>query len=305
MSVHLGIDLGGTRVKGIAMNPAGQVIAEAIGDTDASGGAESLARSVRVVVASLSAKAGLPTSAGICAPGLAAPDGSCIQWMPGRLSGLENLNWTDALDLGFAVPVLNDAQAALRGEHWLGAARDTANAIMLTLGTGVGGAILADGRILRGHIGRAGHLGHISIRPGAVRGITNLPGTLEMTLSESAFAGRFPESIESVLELVSAIETSAEARQLWGEAVHAFGRGLASLINVIDPEKIVIGGGIAQAGEALFQPLRAALDDFEWRPGGAAVSLVPAALGDRAGAFGAAREGIANSQKPFSKETLS
>jgi len=292
VSLHFGIDLGGTRTKALALDSEGERLSIYTGETRVDRGVEGLVKSVRDALAVLVEEAGRPGTIGLCAPGLARPDARCIAWMPGRMSALENLDWTEVLDLSLPVAVLNDAQAALRGEHWLGAAAGSDNVIMLTLGTGVGGAIIADGRLLRGHLGRAGHLGHLSIRSGGPPGITGVPGTLEQTLSKEAFKGRLPTGIDSVEELVEASRVDGPARDLWLGAIHEFGRGLVGLINVCDPEKVVLGGGIAQAGDALLAPLREAFEAWEWRPGGAQVELAIAALGDWAGACGAAREAM-------------
>src|SRR5207249_12254403 len=119
---------------------------------------------------------------GVSAPGLAARDERSIAVMPGRLSGLEGLDWTRFLDSPKPVPVLNDAHAALMGEAWLGAARGFRNVILLTLGTGVGGAAMVDGRLLRGHLGRAGHLGHVCLDPAGPPDCAGTPGSLEVAI---------------------------------------------------------------------------------------------------------------------------
>ena len=102
-----------------------------------------------------------------------------IAYLPGRLEGLEGLDWTTFLKAPITIPVLNDAQAALLGEIWRGAALASKNVILLTLGTGVGGAAVVDGELLRGNIGRAGHLGHMSLDPDGPPDITGTPGSLE------------------------------------------------------------------------------------------------------------------------------
>src|SRR5206468_1632362 len=104
-----------------------------------------------------------PDRIGLCAPGLAARDERSIAWMQGRMAAIQRVDWTALLASPTPVPVLNDAHAALVGEAWLGAARGARDVVLLTLGTGIGGAILADGKLLRGHIGRAGHLGHVTV----------------------------------------------------------------------------------------------------------------------------------------------
>jgi glucokinase len=95
--------------------------------------------------------------------------------MQGRLNGLQGFVWTDFLDSPRPVVVLNDAHAALLGEVWKGAARGYNNVILLTLGTGVGGALLIDGRLAQGNIGRAGHLGHVSLNSDGAPDIAGTP----------------------------------------------------------------------------------------------------------------------------------
>ena len=120
-----------------------------------------------------------PAWIGLAAPGLAAQDQRSIRYMPERLPGLEGLVWRRFFRAAQPVPILNDAKAALLGEVWRGAAVGAADAILLTLGTGVGGAALVDGRLLHGHMAAAGHLGHISLDPAGPLDIAGTPGSLE------------------------------------------------------------------------------------------------------------------------------
>ena len=230
-----------------------------------------------------------PSWIGVVAPGLPARDQRSIVYLPGRLPGLEGLDWRKFFSFKSAVPVLNDAQAALLGEVWLGAARRSRNVILLTLGTGVGGAAQVDGNLLRGHLGRAGHLGHISLNPAGECDIVKTPGSLEDAIGDCTVSARTGGRFASTAELVAASSRGdLHARQVWQESIRALAAAIASFINVLDPQTIIIGGGIAKSGAALFVPLRRQLARFEWRPGGARVRIVPAQLGDRAGAFGAA-----------------
>jgi glucokinase len=293
MDYALGIDLGGTNVKAIAVTAKGRVLAEASVPT---GGANhprwqnAVRRAAEEIQRRLKSA---PTWIGVAAPGLAAPDQRCIAHLPGRLPGLEKLDWQKFFAFPRAIPVLNDAQAALLGEVWLGAARRAENAILFTLGTGVGGAALVDGGLLRGHLGRAGHLGHISLDPAGERDIVNTPGSLEDAIGDCTMSVRTGGRFASTAELVAAsLRGDLNARRIWLDSIRALAAAIASLINVLDPQTAVIGGGIAKAGPKLFAPLRRQLARFEWRPAGAKVRIVAAKLGDRAGAFGAARNAI-------------
>jgi glucokinase len=296
--MFLGIDLGGTQVKALAVTPGGEILCEHTLPTGDEGG-DSWRASVARASAELSARLGRsPEAIGLAAPGLPARDGLCIASMPGRLAGLEHFRWQTLLGSPRPVPVLNDAQAALLGETWLGAARGAHNALLLTLGTGVGGAALVDGRLLRGHLGRAGHLGHVSLDPLGPPDIVNTPGSLEDAIGDHTLAARTSGRFASTRDLVAAVASGdAFARAVWEKSLTSLAAALVGFINVLDPEVIVIGGGISSAGDALFDPLREKLDRFEWRPGGARVRLVPAALGNRAGALGAARAAMQEGTK--------
>ena len=293
MNYAIGLDIGGTNIKALALAPSGRVLAQTVvptGDTGKRGwqlnvrhAKDELVRTVKRV----------PTWIGLAAPGLASANQSSIAFMPGRLPGLEGLVWKRFFNVSHPVPILNDAHAALLGEVWRGAARRAQNAILLTLGTGVGGAALVDGRLLRGHIGRAGHLGHISLDPVGTPDVARTPGSLEDAIGNCTVKARSSGRFSSTRKLVTASNAGdRDAQRVWRKSVQALAAGIASLINVLDPEVVVIGGGIAQAGEALFRPLKNYLNDFEWRPGGKKARVVPAKLGDRAGAFGAAWNAI-------------
>ena len=281
----LGIDLGGTHVKGLVVDEWGRVHAEDTRPTeDGAGGA--WRDNVRRVVAGLQGRFPTIAVAGLCAPGLASRDEKMIVSMPGRLRGLEGLDWSG--ELGLPTVVLNDAHAALLGEVWLGAARGGTNVLMITLGTGVGGAAMVDGRLLRGHLGRAGHVGHLSLDPAGQPDIVRTPGSLEDAMGDCTVGQRSGGRFATTRELVAAVIAGDEAaRAVWERSTGALGAALAGLINVLDPQMIVLGGGIAAAGEALFTPLTVALDRMEWRIGATGVALVPAKLGAQAGAFGA------------------
>jgi glucokinase len=284
----IGLDVGGTNIKCVAFSPKGKVLAqEAIPTAD--DGTKSWRNRARELVRKVLAQFSSDTRVGVAAPGLPSRDGRSIATMPARLHGLENLNWQKWLGLKHPVPVFNDGQAALLAETWLGAAKGAANVLLLTLGTGVGGAAIVDGRLLRGHIGRAGHVGHFCLNPDGPPDIVGTPGSLEDAIGEHTVRPRSNGRFNSTRELVAAYDSgSPEAAEVWLRSVKALGAALASLINIYDPETVVIGGGIADADDSLFVPLRAALDKFEWRPHGHAVKVVKAKLGHIAGAAGGA-----------------
>jgi glucokinase len=297
MTYSIGLDLGGTNIKGLAVTPSGRVLGEKLSATSSTGKLSWVKHVDRVLADLRNVVKTPPASIGLAAPGLTARDHRSIAFMPERLPGLENFDWQNHFRSSHPVPVLNDAHAALFGEVWRGAARDCKNVVLLTLGTGVGGAAIVDGHPLRGHIGRAGHFGHISLNPEGPPDITGTPGSLEDAIGDSTLQARSHGRFTSTRDLVAAAgKRDAEARKVWLASVRALAAGICSLINALDPEVVILGGGITQAGAALFRPLQEFLNQFEWRPGGARARIVRAKLGARAGAFGAAWQAMQMNQ---------
>jgi glucokinase len=295
----LGIDLGGTEIKAGAFSPDGTLLASRLAptrDSQSENGRPAFVAEVARVLDNLTRELGTaPDRIGVAAPGLASRDGTHIAFMPGRLPGLENLRWQHALSQPYPVPVLNDAHAALLGELWQGAARDRRDVVLLTLGTGVGGAIVSDGRLLRGHLGRAGHLGHLTVDHHGPPTITGTPGGIEVAIGNATVADRTNGKFTMTRDLAAAAQAGdAFAQSVWNESVHALAAHLAGLICALDPELIVIGGGIAELDDFLFTPLHAHLDTMEWRPQGHRVEIRKAALGNWAGAHGAAFNALAS-----------
>jgi glucokinase len=288
MSYSIGVDLGGTNIKIVVVSDDGTVLDYLICDTADSEG--SWAQTIKTNLRQIETQRGqAPNHIGVAAPGLAAKDGRSIAYMQGRLAGLQGFMWEDFLQSSSPVVVLNDAHAALLGEVWQGAAKGYRNVILLTLGTGVGGAVLIDGRLIKGQIGRAGHLGHVSINSDGALDIVNTPGSLEQMIGNYNLSQRSAGRFTSTRKLVEAhLAGDDEATTIWLRSIHHLAAALTSFINAFDPEVVIIGGGIAQAGTALFEPLRECLDRFEWRPMGHQVPVIAAALGEKAGAIGAA-----------------
>ena len=289
MRYGIGVDLGGTNIKIVAVSEEGQILERSTCETQTDSPL-SWVETIREKIKEIQKmQAESARWIGLAAPGLAARDNLSIVSMPGKLRGLEGLNWTNSLQTSHPVPVLNDAHAALLGEAWIGAAVGYQNAVLLTLGTGVGGALLAEGHLLKGHIGRAGHLGHISLNPDGPPDIVGTPGSLEQTIGNSTLANRSGGRFTSTRRLVEAhLNGDEKATEVWLRSVYNLAAGITSIINAFDPEVIIIGGGIAQAGPALFDPLERLLENLEWRPQGQSVRIIPAALGDFAGTLGAA-----------------
>ena len=287
MRYAIGIDIGVTNIKCVVISDAGEILLRE--QTPTQSEKSDWPEGVKKYLASIEKQRGEAQWLGIAAPGLAAPDGSCISWMQERLVEVEGLKWTEFLGRKRSVPVLNDAQAALLGEVWKGSAAGAGNAILLTLGTGVGGAILCDGRILKGAIGRAGHIGHMTLDVDGIDDMVRAPGSLETMIGNYTVGERSGGRFESTCELVGAAQRGDQkAKKVWERSVYQLGCAIVSMINVVDPEVVIIGGGIARAGPALFEPLNRVLDQHEWRPHGHRAKIVAATLGEFAGAIGAA-----------------
>ena len=287
-SYSVGVDLGGTNIKTVVVSNEGELLEYATCDTADTEG--SWAQTIKQTLQRIQRdRKATPSHIGIAAPGLAASDGRSIAHMQGRLNGLEGLVWTDFLETASPVVVLNDAHAALLGELWQGAAKGYRNVILLTLGTGVGGAVLADGRLLKGQIGRAGHLGHVTVNSEGPLDIVNTPGSLEQMIGNYNLRERSNGRFDSTRKLVEAhLAGDKQASEVWLRSIFHLAAAIASFINAFDPEIVIVGGGIAKAGVALFEPLADYLGKFEWRPAGHRVPVISAELGDKAGATGAA-----------------
>ena len=288
----IGVDIGGTRLKFglIDANDGSHLHQHTMPtrDGERAGADPAWAVAIREYVAEVEKARGPARAVGIAAPGLAAADNRSIVKMPGRLQGLEGLDWTQWLSR--PASVLNDAHAALLGECWCGAARGLRHVVLLTLGTGVGGAILIDGKLLQGHIGRAGHLGHLTVDADGPPTIAGMPGGLDYIIGNATVAARSENRFTSTAELTDAVHAGDTfATAVWQRSVYQLACGVGSLLNVLDPEAVVIGGGIAEVGDLLFLPLRQHLDKIEWRPLEMATPVLPALLGDWAGTFVAAK----------------
>jgi glucokinase len=198
----------------------------------------------------------------------------------------------------------NDATAAAAGEHRFGAGAGTRHMVYLTLSTGVGGGVIVDGRLYRGAMGNGGELGHVTVdcngRP--CRGCGRR-GCLEAYASGTSIGERAVEalaetdeqSILGALDRPTAADVAAAARDgdplavgLWDETVAALACGLTSIVNLFEPELVVLGGGVTRVGEQLLGPVRAEVEAHAVRPAGSPLAIVQSALGDHVGIVGAA-----------------
>jgi glucokinase len=286
MRQAIGIDLGCTHIKAILVREDGTVLKEHREDTHEHND-KHWKNSVARIIHEFKSGNQINTI-GLSAPGLANATNTCIQFMPGRLPGLENFNWTTFT--GESVYVLNDAHAALMAESRFGVAKNLKHVVMLTLGTGVGGGILIDGKLYQGVGQMAGHLGHVTVyAEDSTKDVTNMPGSLEDAIGNLTIKERTEGKFETTWDLVKAYEANdAFATTVWLSSVRKLAASIASFVNVLSPELIIIGGGISKAENLLMSPLKEYLSQFEWRPGGKQTPIQIAHFSDLAGALGAA-----------------
>ncbi len=284
----IGIDIGSTNIKGVLFDENGTLIHEVSCETNEK---ESVRwkKTIAELFLKLKEKADVKDiPVGLCAPGLAAANNDSIVLMPGRLSGLEHFIWSE----WFKTPtwVINDAHAALMAEAKFGAGKGYDDIIMLTLGTGVGGGIMIKGALHQGLLSRAGHLGHITMNADCDdTDITQMPASLEDAIGNSTIAKRSMGRYSSTLQLVEAYKTGDTfASYIWLHSIKRLAIGLCNFINIISPQLIILGGGIAQAGTDLFQPLDDFMDIFEWRYANTRTPVVQASFDEYSGAAGAA-----------------
>lgn len=283
----IGIDLGGTRIKAVAIDGFGNILHQhyqLTNDGDDTIWKDSISRAVKELQEKLQCS---DSVIGISAPGLPNAGNSAITYMPGRLQGLENFSWTDFLKANTFV--LNDAIAAMMAEARYGAAKGRKNVVMLTLGTGVGGAILIDGKPYQGSFNKAGHIGHMVIDSDGTADCIGMPGSLEDAIGNCTIQKRTSGRYNTTHQLLEAVRNEDSfASEVWLTSIKKLAIGLASITNILSPEMIILGGGITEAGAELFEPLEKYMSSYEWRAGGNRTEIVKAQFGDLAGAVGSA-----------------
>jgi glucokinase len=287
----LGLDIGGTKLAAGVVDGSGDVLSFLVEPTRPEEGPErGLARLFDL---GRRAAAGHEVSAvGIAAGGpLDAERGVLVA--PPHLPG-----WTDVpvaaraeAEFGRRAVLENDATAAAAGEFRYGAGRGRRNLVYLTLSTGVGGGVVVEGKLLRGR-GNGGELGHVTVdwRGRECRGCGRR-GCLEAYVSGTSIAERAREAGLAVTTAADVARAAAggdpTARAVWDETVEALACGLTSLVNVFEPDVVVLGGGVSKTGEQLLGPVRERVRAGAMGTAGE-VEIVQAALGDQVGVVGAA-----------------
>jgi len=308
----LGVDLGGTKILTAVVEPQGEVLSDNESMTPATKGREEVIQSI-VKSAHRALKQADVGISGICAIGIGAagisnPEAGILFTSP-NLPGLRNVLLGEIMQekLGKKTFLINDADAAALGELYFGAACGTRNFIYITLSTGIGGGIVVDGKIYTGAIGAAGEVGHMTIDDeGPVCSCGNR-GCWETLASGTALAREAKKRIEagartSILEYAGGdvekvtaqvIHCAAEqddnlAKELIARTAYYVGVGLANLVNIFNPELIVIGGGLSKIGDMLLKPAYKAAGERAFKEAFRTVRFSPAGLGRNSTVLGAA-----------------
>jgi glucokinase len=289
------LDVGGTSMKGALVDDQHNVRLRQSFPTPAAEGPDAVLDQMATAFATLTARAGevgleSPDAAGVVVPGI-------VDEARGVAVVAANIGWRDAPvasilreRLGIPVALGHDVRAGGLAESRLGAATGARDVLFVALGTGIAASCIVDGRALAAG-GYAGELGHVVVEPEGERCGCGGRGCLERVASAAAIARRYTS--RGGAEVTGAAEVAARVRAgdrvavaVWEEAVAALVDVLHTSVTLLGPEVVVLGGGLAEAGDLLLEPLRARLDErltFQRRP-----RLVQAALGDQAGCLGAA-----------------
>jgi glucokinase len=294
-SLHLGLDLGATNLKWalVSRTDGWRTLATGQTPTRADTGPEGIvAELAEVGLGAVRAVGAGVTSVGIGIPGLYDPAAGATRFLPnvpGDWAGRAVAGPVGAA-IGAPAALINDARAFTLAELMLGAGRGVDSIVALTLGTGIGGGIAIDGRVVFGHDGTAGEIGHQTIEANGLACTCGNRGCLE------AYARA--ERIAELCGTSSPEEAVARARagdegavRGLAEAGRFLGIGIANLIVLVNPDRVVLGGGVAGAGDLLFDPIRAEIARRVYITSLVGIDIVAAELGTMAGAIGAAVHG--------------
>jgi glucokinase len=307
----IGIDLGGTNIKGGVCDERGTLLTRHAIDTQAERGAEHVIGRMAGLVDELIGKANCARSqvvgVGVGAPGPMSHVQGIIYSAP-NLPGFVHVPLRDRFaDLtGLRVVLENDANAAAFGEFTAGAGKDVRTLVLLTLGTGIGGGVVLDGKLWRGCFDNAGEVGHTVIVPGGRPCPCGQQGCLERYASANAVAERLSEAVQAgadsllkpkvlagaafdARDVLAAIDRGdALAARIWDETCYYLALGIVNLRHLINPELVVLAGGLINAGPRLLSLVQAHFERCSWKIAPDAPRIALATLGTDAGTIGAA-----------------
>src|SRR5215211_286928 len=288
----IAVDLGGTKLLTGVLDEEGVIVQRTVRPT-ALGSEEELLDQIDSAIEELRAEQAGAIGVGIPST-IDQQRGCAVSSVNIPLAGVD---FRDHLTKRFELPaaIENDANAAALAEHRFGAGRGTRHMVMLTLGTGIGGGLILDGELYRGAQGAAGELGHITLDldgppcQGTCPGLGHLEALASGTATDRMAAGK---TVDARLAVDLAAEGPGDARDVLERVGFVLGNGIASLVNVFNPELVVIGGGFARAGNLLLDPARKVVAERALLPARELVRIVPALLGPEAGLVGAGLVGF-------------
>ncbi|WP_027344085.1 ROK family protein [Hamadaea tsunoensis] len=289
----IGVDIGGTKTAVAAVDGDGRAYAIRVAPTPAAEGAAAILDTAARLADEVRREAvGTIAAVGVGAPGVVDARRGVVVSATDLLRGWAGTPVADLLSerLGLPVAVDNDVRAAGLGEARHGTASTGGLVLVVAVGTGIGGAVVREGVLLPGFSGVAGHLGHIPV-PGVGDDLCSCGRRdhLEAAAAGPAIlraARRAGLPVTTTAEVIALAESDPRAATVVTHAATVLGRALGGVANLLDPETVVVGGGVAEAGDVWWQPLRAAFHAELLPP--AAPALTPAVLGTRAGVIGAA-----------------
>jgi len=295
----IGIDLGGTYTKLALVSSSGKILRRARLSTQDHVSRDSLLGAIASEIGVIMKKARLTRrqvkGVGIGVPGLVDFSRGVVYDLT-NVRGWKNTPVKRLLENKLKIPVLadNDVNVMALGECKFGAGKGARNAVCITLGTGVGGGIIIDGGIYRGSTFSAGEVGHMPLKEEGLSCNCGGYGCLERYVGNRHISEEF-RSIKGGDSLLSPESISIAARkgdkasiELWDRVGKRIGTTLAGIVNLLNPEKIIIGGGVAEAGELVFGPIRKTVKRRAMPVPGRAVRILKAKLGNDAGVIGAA-----------------
>ncbi|CAM4494222.1 ROK family protein [Paenibacillus phoenicis] len=297
MSYAIGIDIGGTKTAIGLIGTDGEVRTKVSLPTDQTVGPEVMVDRMAAAIQDILTAQGIAESEllgiGVGAPGpLNTKEGKIAE--PPNLRGWWNFPIVDSLKRYFSLPIRleNDATAAALAEKWLGAAKDAEHFVFITISTGIGAGIYSHGKLITGASGNAGDVGHIVVDPSVGTCVCGQKGCWEFVASGTAVARQASELLGREVSSKEAFDLAAAGQPVIQELVakvfENIGVGCVTLINTFDPEKLVIGGGVSQVGDPLFNAVRDYVSKYALNPSGRQTPIVPAALHQDAGLIGAA-----------------
>jgi glucokinase len=283
----IGLDLGGTKIAAAAATPAGRIVSEIIVPTEAGKGHEQVIKNIIKAIDTLArSKKSQVGCIGIGVPGpIDFKTGVVID--PPNLPGWKKVNLKKILQKRFKVPVQvdNDANCAALGEALFGAGKKAKDFLYITVSTGIGGGIIINRQIYRGVNGSAGEFGHMIIDPRGYKCGCGNRGDLEAMASGTSIKTRSGEDAMAIH--IRAQQGDKKALKVIEETGKYLGIGIANLVNIFNPEMVVVGGGLSNLGEMLLKPARQEFKKHALKLPAKSVKIVRAELRDKSGLYGA------------------